>query len=218
MLSVCAAQNAYASSVGYGVRFDSSMRDAAHAVSSSVSDTFKNHPYLVGALVLGTATLAYRAVMSKNSVSPELTFFNEERVIQLYENGVKELEEDLERHTEAAKIIERIRVVMGIIKNQHIFDQGCYRASLIKNKQTKKNSVLLKGNDPQGNRYPLWESTDEEGHLFCQQLNEYLDPSTKSAGERTLRVIIGLSDKQPLNEVVLKSLLGEIRSTLTAWE
>jgi hypothetical protein len=80
ILSACAAvHNAHTSSLTSTTQFNFSMHDTAHAVSRSVSEAFKNHPYLFGGVaVLGTAAIMCKVLQSKKegvgerrSVSPD---------------------------------------------------------------------------------------------------------------------------------------------------
>ena len=233
ILSVCVVQHVYASSLDYGTRFDLSVRGAVRAVSSSVSDAFKHHPYLLGsAAVLGTTVIMCKVLQSKkeviqdrSSVSPEaLSPFSDSEQTYLTpgisklavcsQEGLSHLEEEVQGLEDKGKRMEKIRVVRQVLKQESSPIEGGYKAVLVKHKTNGENSVLLKGADGSGYRYPFILSDDNEGTLFCQMLNEYFDPSKKISAEKNLRDLIGLRDEQPWDEATLKSLLNGIRSTI----
>ena len=237
ILSICALQNAYASSLTFGARFDFSMRDVAHDFSNSVSDAFKNHPYLFGGVaVLGTAAIMCRVLQPKKEVSAERRsvspdsaspFSDSEqtyvtpgfsRIVAHSQEGLTLLEQEVQGLEQKAKRMENIRTVRQVLQKESALLEGSYRAVLVKHKVSGENSVLLKSENLRLYRFPLILSDNNEGNLLCRLLNEYLDPSQKAVGEEKLRELIGLSDEQPWDEATLKSLLNGIRGTIDPLE
>lgn len=221
--------------------------EMTYAFSSSIKDTLKQHPYLFGGIaVLGTAAIMYKVrqsrkesifhhslvspeVMSSPLVSPEVTSLLSDSeqtdltpgILELMACGQKwlsEEQEEIDILEEKAKKIEMIRIVKQVIKNKESFRAEGYKASLIKHKETKKISVLLKGVDTEGYRYELFVLGNDEAALLCRGLSEYLDPFKRSIGEQKLRNLIDLKNEEPFSDGALKALLNGIRSTIEPLE